>query len=146
MHRFYLPPDQTRNSTPALSERESHHAVDVLRLRQGERVVVLDGAGTEYLCEVRDTNRREVSLAVVQRNTIPSLPCSITLLQAVPKAKAMDTIVQKATELGVRRVVPLLSERSVVHVDEEDAEAKAEKWRAIAIDDIKQCGSAWLPQ
>ena len=62
----------------------------------------------------------------------------------MPKAKAMDYIVQKATELGASRVVPILSERTIVHLDGEEAADKAEKWQQIAIESIKQCGSPWL--
>lgn len=146
MHRFYLPAAQTRNAELTLSEREAHHALHVLRVRSGERVVVLDGAGQELLCEVRGVERHAVTLAVRQRNTIPPLPYRLTLLQAVPKGKAMDVIVQKATELGAHRIIPILSERTVTQLDGEGAESKAEKWEATAIESIKQCGSAWLPQ
>ena len=146
MHRFYLPPAQTRNTELTLSEREAHHALHVLRVRVGERVVVLDGAGQELLCEVRGVDRHAVILAVRQRNTIPALPYRLTLVQAVPKGKAMEVIVQKATELGAHRIIPILSERTVTQLDGEGAEAKADKWVATAIESIKQCGSAWLPQ
>lgn len=144
MHRFYLPPEQYRDSTLELSGNEAHHALRVLRLQTGERVTALDGVGHELICEVREVTKRTISLAVLRKNSSPPLPCQITLLQAVPKAKAMDYIVQKATELGAARVVPILSERTVVHLDGDDASEKAEKWQQIAIESIKQCGSPWL--
>ncbi len=144
MHRFYLPPEHCRDSTLELSGDEAHHALRVLRLQTGERVTALDGAGHEFICEVRAASKRTVSLAVTHKNSSPPLPCQITLLQAVPKAKAMDYIVQKATELGAARVVPILSERTVIHLDGEDAIEKAAKWQQIAIESIKQCGSPWL--
>jgi 16S rRNA (uracil1498-N3)-methyltransferase len=146
MHRFYLPPSACQDSTLTLSERDAHHAVEVLRLRRGERVVVLDGAGREFLCEVRAVERRAVTLAVTQQNPIPPLPYQVTLLQAVPKGKTMDLIVEKATELGAHRIVPILSERTVAQVPAEAAAAKLEKWQTTAIEAIKQCGSAWLPR
>jgi 16S rRNA (uracil1498-N3)-methyltransferase len=144
MHRFYLPPEYCRDSTLELTGDEAHHALRVLRIQTGERVTVLDGAGNEFACEVREATKRSVMLAVLNKHSAPPLPCQITLLQAVPKAKAMDYIVQKATELGAARVVPILSERTVVHLDGEDANDKAEKWQHIAIESIKQCGSPWL--
>jgi 16S rRNA (uracil1498-N3)-methyltransferase len=144
MHRFYLPPDQCRNSTLELTGDEAHHALRVLRVQTGERVVVLDGTGQEFGCEVREVTKRTVTLAVLHKNSSPSLPCQITLLQAVPKAKAMDYIVQKATELGAARVVPILSEHTVVHLDGGRSADKVEKWQQIAIESIKQCGSPWL--
>ena len=146
MHRFYLPPAQSRDDTLFLTGGEAHHAMHVLRLRQGERVVVLDGAGQELLCEALKPGPHSVQLAVVQRNRVHPLPCQITLLQAVPKGKIIEGIIQKATELGAHRIVPLLSDRVTARLDEESAADKAEKWRTVAIEAIKQCGSAWLPQ
>jgi 16S rRNA (uracil1498-N3)-methyltransferase len=145
MHRFHLPPDQCRQNLLILSAREAHHALHVLRLRAGERVVVLDGAGTELLCEVKDADAREVTLEVRQRQSIPPLACRVTLLQAVPKGRTMDLIVQKATELGAHRVVPLLSERVVPQFEGETGAGKVAKWQREAVEAIKQCGSAWLP-
>lgn len=146
MHRFYLPPEQCNGSELVLTERESHHAINVLRLREGERAVVLDGAGREFNCQVASLGKRAVTLKVIQKNPIPALPYQLTLIQAIPKGKTMDTIVQKATELGAHRIIPIQSERTVAQVEEESAAAKIEKWMATAIESIKQCGSAWLPK
>lgn len=146
MHRFHLPPDQCRENQLTLTGREAHHALHVLRVRPGERVVVLDGAGQELLCETQKPEHEQIKLAVVQRNTIPRLPFQITLLQAIPKGKIIESIVQKATELGTYRIVPLLSDRVATQLDDESAAQKVEKWRQAAIEAIKQCGSAWLPE
>ncbi|MBM3838442.1 MAG: 16S rRNA (uracil(1498)-N(3))-methyltransferase [Verrucomicrobia bacterium] len=146
MHRFYLPPEQTQSAILTLTDGEAHHAADVLRLRPGERVVVLNGAGYEFLCEITGLSGDCVTLAVKNKVFIQPLPYRLTLVQAVPKGKTMDLIVQKATELGADRIVPVLSERTVAQVSEESASAKVEKWRGTAIEAIKQCGSAWLPQ
>jgi 16S rRNA (uracil1498-N3)-methyltransferase len=146
MHRFYLPPGQSKESTLLLSDSEAHHALDVLRIRAGERVIVLDGAGQELLCEAQKPERHQVKLTVMQRNAVAPLPYQITLLQAIPKGKIIESIIQKATELGAWRIVPLLSDRVTTQLDDESAAAKGEKWRHTAIEAIKQCGSAWLPQ
>lgn len=129
-----------------LQGREAHHGLHVLRLQRGERVTVLDGAGHEYLCELMDSGRDKIRLAVKQKNAIPAPPYQVTLLQAIAKGKAMETIVQKATELGTHRLVPIISERVVTHLDSDTAEGKAEKWELTAIEAIKQSGSAWLPR
>jgi 16S rRNA (uracil1498-N3)-methyltransferase len=118
----------------------------VLRLRQGDEVTVLDGAGGEYFCDVADQGRHDLRLRVVEKRIIPPLPWRITLLQALPKGKLFDTILQKATELGAHRIVPLLTERVVTQLDEDKAESKLEHWRAVVIEAIKQSGSAWLPE
>jgi 16S rRNA (uracil1498-N3)-methyltransferase len=146
MHRFYLPPSPTPPATLALPEREAHHALQVLRLRPGERVSVLDGAGHEFLCELERCHRHEAGLKLLEKRTFPSLPCRITLLQAIPKGKTFEEIVQKATELGAARIVPLLSERVVVRLSGKEAVQKTAKWRGVAVEAIKQCGAAWLPE
>lgn len=146
MHRFFCPPQQARDATISLTGAEAHHATHVLRLRANERVVVLDGAGHELLCEPERFERDALHLRVLQRNYTPPLPCAVTLAQAVTKAKTMDLIVQKATELGVNRIVPILSERSVSQIEDDSVPGKLEKWRAATIEAVKQCGSPWLPQ
>ena len=146
MHRFHLPPAQCKDDDLMLTGREAHHALHVLRARPGERVVVLDGAGQELLCEVQKPGQEKLRLLVVQRNIVPPLPWQITLLQAIPKGKIIESIIQKAVELGVHHVVPLVSDRVTTQLDDESAASKAERWRLTAIEAIKQCGSAWLPQ
>jgi len=146
MHRFYLPPGSTRGDSLRLDGREAHHALHVLRLKRGELITVLDGIGNEFLCAVENSSANAVTLSVSLKNFTPPLPCSITLLQAVPKGKIIESIIQKAVELGVRRIVPLLTERVVTHLDEEDAADKRKKWQQVAIEAIKQCGAAWLPE
>ncbi len=145
MHRFYLPPEQCQEPTWVLTGSEAHHARHVVRLRRGERVGVVDGAGQAFLCEMEEYDRDRVRLAVVEKRWQPPTPGQLTLLQAVPKGKIMEAIIQKATELGVSRIVPILSDRVVAHLDEAAAARKTEKWRLVALEAIKQCGSAWLP-
>ena len=146
MHRFYQPPEKCQGNLLTLDDREAHHALNVLRLRRGERLMVLDGAGSELLCEAQPGERDRLTLKVAQRNLIPPPPCLITLVQAIPKGKLIESIIQKATELGVHRVVPLISDRVATQLDDDSAAAKAEKWQHTGIEAIKQCGSAWLPR
>lgn len=146
MHRFYLPPEQCRTDNLVLDGAEAHHALDVLRLQPRDKVIVLNGAGEEILCEVSVADRRRASLAVLQCRSKPPLPYRVTLAQALPKGKLFESILQKATELGVFEVVPLLSQRVVSHLDEKDRTEKLKKWQAVATEAIKQCGSAWLPR
>jgi 16S rRNA (uracil1498-N3)-methyltransferase len=145
MHRFYLPPERCAGTTLRLDGREAHHALHVLRIKHGDPVVVLDGAGNEFSCALESVSRESLSLRVTDEKSIPALPCSITLLQAVPKGKIIEDIIQKAVELGARRIVPLLTEHVVTRLDVRDAADKREKWQQVAIEAIKQCGAAWLP-
>jgi 16S rRNA (uracil1498-N3)-methyltransferase len=146
MHRFYLPAAQCGGSVLNLTGAEAHHAITVLRLKPGDAVSVLDGAGRELAGEILAADRRAVSVKVSQTRTSPAPTCSITLVQAVPKGKLIEIIIQKATELGVARVIPLLSERVVLQVDDAGARDKQEKWQQTAIEAIKQCGQRWLPK
>ncbi|MBM3821539.1 MAG: 16S rRNA (uracil(1498)-N(3))-methyltransferase [Verrucomicrobia bacterium] len=145
MRRFYLPPSQCTGPVWNLSESDARHAVQVLRTTAGEPVVILDGAGGEWRCEVIECGRKHVRLKPGAQTRHKPLPARVTLVQAITKGKSMDWIVQKATELGVSRIVPVLSDRSVPSLDDEAAEDKVEKWMQIAIESIKQCGSPWLP-
>ncbi|HSY10165.1 MAG TPA: RsmE family RNA methyltransferase [Candidatus Dormibacteraeota bacterium] len=146
MHRFYLPPEHCAGDTLRLDGREAHHALHVLRLKRGELLTVLDGVGNVFMCAVEDCARNVITLSVSLKNFVPALPCSITLLQAVPKGKIIESIIQKSVELGARKIVPVLSERVVTQLDDEDAGNKRDKWQSVAIEAIKQCGAAWLPK
>jgi len=135
MQRFHVGPDGPR----------SHHGLHVLRLRPGERVVVLDGAGHEYLCDAKELKRDSIELAVIQKNDIPSLPYQITLLQAVPKGKGFEAILQKATELEPVALCRCFRKELCPPGRGEGREQTGEVERG-AIDACKQCGSAWLVQ
>ena len=145
MHRFYLPPESCRGHALRLDGREAHHALHVLRVKRGERVTVLDGAGNEFLCNVENAVKDSLTLAVSEIKSTPAPPCPITLLVAVPKGKIIEGIIQKAVELGANRIVPLLTGRVVTQLDGEGAECKREKWQQVAVEAIKQCGATWLP-
>ncbi len=139
MHRFYLPNLQQLE----LSSAEAHHAIHVLRLKPGDSINVFDGRGHEAQCAVSNIKADSVSLKLLSQSSATPLPCRITLAQAVPK-KNMDLILQKATELGVAAILPLVSERTIVQLDEQDAN-KLERWRSICLEACKQSGNDWLP-
>ena len=146
MHRFYLAAPKCLGPKLLLSGREAHHALHVLRLRRGARVEVLDGEGQVLSCEIAHPGRDRLELNVLERTSVAAPPYQITLGQAVPKGKLFEFIVQKATELGAYRLVPLLTEHTVSRLEPGDAEHKLEKWRAVALEAMKQCGSPWLPR
>jgi 16S rRNA (uracil1498-N3)-methyltransferase len=146
MRRFHLPPEQCRVEPLVLSGGEAHHAADVLRVKPGEEVSVLDGAGGEWFCRVSAVSRKKVALEAHSFVSEPPPSWRVTLVQAIPKGKLFEAIIQKATELGVWRIVPLLSERVAASFDGEAAGRKAERWGQIALEAIKQCGQRWLPR
>lgn len=145
MHRFFVPPGTAENGL-VLLDREAHHAVDVLRLRPADVVVTLNGCGLVRQCSVDRCSRGRVELTVLSEKQFPKPPASLMLAQGVVKGKLFDSIVQKATEIGAFRIVPLLTDRVVVELGEANAERKAAKWQTAAIEAAKQCGTPWLPQ
>lgn len=146
MSRFYITPQDWDLDRLVLDEAETHHALGVLRLVQGDKAVVFNGQGVEATVEVVETSKHAIQFRNKGHAKSAPLPCQITLAQAVPKGKNMELIIQKATELGVAAIVPLLSERTVVHLDGDDSGKKQEKWQAVAIEACKQCGQNWLPE
>ncbi|MFA6544746.1 MAG: RsmE family RNA methyltransferase [Limisphaerales bacterium] len=146
MHRFHIPPGTANGPEVTLSPEESHHALRVLRLGSGDAVTLLDGAGVEARGAIVGTDKHAVRVAVRERIVHPPLRCEVTLLQALPKGRLMDSIVEKATELGAARIVPLLTEHTVSRPDEDHAANKLEKWRTTALEAVKQCGNPWLPR
>jgi 16S rRNA (uracil1498-N3)-methyltransferase len=146
MHRFYLPPEKCRGPLLVLDGREAHHALHVLRLQPGDTVTILDGVGQAYLCETQKMGKDQLSLAVRDKKSSPSPPCPITLLVAIPKGKIIEDIIEKSVELGVQKIVPLLTDRVVVQLDAAGAAAKKEKWQQVAVEAVKQCGAVWLPR
>jgi 16S rRNA (uracil1498-N3)-methyltransferase len=139
MHRLFLAEAQKGGAELEIEGREAHHALHVLRVRRGEEIVVLDGAGGEHVCEVRETARHSLALRVKATKKSDRAPYEVTLFQALPKGKAFETILQKATELGVYRILPLMTERVVARAE------KIEKWQWVMIDAMKQCGNPWMP-
>jgi len=146
MPRFYIPPHAWNPDKLALDPGETHHALDVLRMKAGDRATVFNGAGAEATVEFTKVEKSRIELRKIQVSKTLPLSCEITLGQAIPKGKNMDLIIEKATELGAAAIAPLLSERTVVRADEGEALAKRDKWQRVAIEAAKQSGQNWLPR
>jgi len=144
--RAFCRPPEREPSDIRLSAEETHHLLAVNRARIGDTVVAFDGRGHEWICELADPAPREARLKVRFRQQSKPLPYEITLGQALPKGPFMDAIVRKATELGAARIVPLESERTVVHLEEDRSDRKLEKWQTAAIEAAKQCGNPFVPE
>jgi 16S rRNA (uracil1498-N3)-methyltransferase len=110
-------------------------------VQTGEQVTLLDGHGAELLARVTHVDKREVRLQLVEQRRHPAPATELTLLQAIAKNAAMDGLIHRAVELGCRRIVPLLADRSVSRPD--DAESKRAKWQTIADEALKQSGNPW---
>ncbi|HEX5047901.1 MAG TPA: 16S rRNA (uracil(1498)-N(3))-methyltransferase [Gammaproteobacteria bacterium] len=138
--RLFLERELSGDTLP-LDEREAHYLGHVLRLQRGDELVAFNGRGAERRASVRALHRRGAELDLgEERNALPESPLDLTLVQAIVKADAMDLIVQKSTELGVRTIRPVFTEFSVVKLDDERAERRVEHWRKIAQSACEQCG------
>lgn len=146
MPRFYAPPSQWDGQCVTLDAFEGRHAIDVMRLKEGSRAVVFDGLGRSAFAVLRSYSKRGVDLELESVRFDPKPDFGVTLVQALPKGKLMEWIVEKAVELGATRVVAMLSERTVVRLDDPERARKQEKWFRIAVEACKQSGQNWIPQ
>jgi 16S rRNA (uracil1498-N3)-methyltransferase len=141
MARFLLP-TEVWHTDPALTGDEARHLSQVLRIKPGESITVFDGLGRRAEAEVLTVSRDRVSLKLLEASCPPPPLPAITLAQAIPKGKNMDLIVQKAVELGIASIQPLVTRNTIVH----PGEGKSDKWRRNALEACKQCGQDTLPR
>jgi len=140
-HRFYAAPSNFTESSAILDAEESHHLTRVLRLGEGARVFIFDGEDAEYECEVARVAKHEVELNLLRRlDDVVESPLRMTLAQALIKGDKFDWVIQKATELGVTRIVPLVTDHCDIKRAEERAEQRLQRRRRIALEALKQCG------
>ena len=145
MHRCYLA--QPWPSPLAVGGEEAKHALKVMRLRVGDEVELFDGLGRAAIARLVGTQGSSCMQLELVRECEPMPPIAhLTLALAIPKGGNMELIVQKAVELGVARIIPLLTERTVVRLKEGEAEAKRAKWQRVVLEACKQCGVSLLPQ
>lgn len=145
MYRCLVQTDALTAEQIVLGRNESRHLQTVLRVREGETVELFDGAGQTRRVAVRSVSRTGLALAPLEAPVAhPRLPTAVTLFASV--IKRIDWTIEKATELGATRIVPVLTERSVIRIAPDARAAKAERWRRIAEDSVRQCDGAWLPE
>lgn len=147
MHRFMVAPDQMNKDTVTILGEDLKHLRQVLRLGPGEIIGVFDGSGMEYEAELISVDKTAALARIVSSHSSETEPSvRVTLFQGLPKGEKMDWIIQKAVELGVYQIVPVITQRSVVQLDSRDRERKAERWNKIAREAAKQCRRASVPQ
>jgi 16S rRNA (uracil1498-N3)-methyltransferase len=144
MHRFFSPPENFAPNVVVLSEAETRHLRDVLRLSVGEIVRVFDGSGSEYECSVETIGKHETRLKLLNETTptAPESSLDLTVAAAITPGEKFDLAIQKSVELGVTRFIPITTARCEIKL--KDAERRIERWRRIAFEAAKQCGRAKL--
>ena len=151
LHRFFVPPKQIQDGNVAIRGTDVWHIMKVLRLSRGAEVIVFDGTGREYRVALGDQKRREIKGTVREQwKRQAESPLYLMLVQGVPKAARMDLIVQKATEIGVNKIVPLQTARADVasrkkNLSQEKSAQKLDRWSRIGVESAKQCQRTSLP-
>jgi 16S rRNA (uracil1498-N3)-methyltransferase len=146
VNRVYVDDALENRGSCELTGTAANHVARVLRLGSGAPLVLFDGRGGEYAGTVESCGKDRVRVAIGEHSPVErESKLALTLAQGIARAERMDLIVQKATELGVGRIVPIAAERSVVRAAAQQAERKQEHWRSIAIAACEQCGRNRLP-
>jgi 16S rRNA (uracil1498-N3)-methyltransferase len=147
MARLFVPSERLREDVIILSDADHRYLVRVLRLSTGDRVVLFDGTGDEAEAVVERVGPRALEVKIeVRRSVAKEHRPELLLIQALPKGEKFDLVVQKATELGVHRILPVLSERSIPRVDKAKAQARVTRWQKIASEAARQSGRADVPE
>ncbi len=145
--RLHVPTLQMEAAEVELPTAAAAHVVRVLRLRAGARLVLFDGSGTDFHAEITEIAGGRVRASILDRIAgLPESPLAVTLVQGVSRSERMDWTLQKATELGVHRIQPVLTARSVVRLDEQQGAKRLRHWEAVVVSACEQCGRSLLPQ
>lgn len=142
MPRFPIKQSQIKNGQATISGSDYRHIVKVLRLQIGNTITLFDESGMEHLGKIQEITTKEISIAIAEsRNAETESKLNIHLLQGIPKGDKMDLIVEKVTELGVKTIIPIITERAQVRETK-----KIQRWQRIAVESSKQCGRVKPPE
>ena len=146
MQRFFVTPKQVRETEIDITGADINHITKVLRMKIGEELFVSDGENNVYHCAIKESDSDKVVVEIIEKmEATTELSSKIFLFQGLPKSDKMDLIVQKAIELGVHEVIPVMTKRSVVKLDAKKAKKKVERWQVIAQSAAKQAGRGYIP-
>lgn len=147
MYHFYVEPEAVSTDTVRITGGDVNHIKNVLRMRPGEEIMILDGSGMEYRCEIQTIADEVLAKVLEAKKTEAELSVRLLLFQGLPKKDKMELIIQKAVELGVSEIIPVLTKRTVVKLEDKKKEQKKlERWQAIAEAAAKQSGRGIIPK
>jgi len=147
MYRFYVEQDQISDEFITIQGPDVNHIKNVLRMRTGEKLVICNGQGKDFYCIINSESKDEILVSIEEvRDTDTELEGNIYLFQGLPKKDKMELIIQKAVELGVYEIIPVMTKRTVVKLEDKKKEAKKlERWQAIATSAAKQSNRGIIP-
>ena len=147
MYHFFVEPETVGEKEIVITNGDVNHIRNVLRMRPGEQIRISDGQGRDYLCEIRQIGAEAVTAGILETETVETeLPARVILFQGLPKSDKMELIIQKCVELGVAKVVPVVTARTIVKLDPKKEERRRERWQAIAESAAKQSGRSIIPE
>ena len=146
MQHFFVTPSQVGKERIYIEGSDVNHMKNVLRMHCGEELMVSDGNNLQYRCAIEGYEEGQAVLKILEEKKVDTeLSSRIYLFQGLPKQDKMELIVQKSVELGVYRIIPVSTRRSVVKLDEKKAQKKTERWQQIAVSAAKQAGRGYVP-
>ncbi|MFN0075357.1 MAG: 16S rRNA (uracil(1498)-N(3))-methyltransferase [Prosthecobacter sp.] len=144
--RFHLPANDWREPHLMLTGNEAQHCSRVMRKQPGDTIEIFDGAGRVAVCEITHVSKAEVQAKITTETLTKPFQTAIHLLPALIKAEPFEWLLEKAVELGAASIQPIITERTVIHLDAAQTEKKLAKWRRHMIESAKQCHTPFLPE
>ncbi|MBB5032691.1 16S rRNA (uracil(1498)-N(3))-methyltransferase [Prosthecobacter vanneervenii] len=144
--RFHLPASEWTVPHLTLTGDEAQHCGRVMRKQPGDSIEIFDGAGRVAVCEITHVSKAEVQARILSESAVPPFATSIHLLPALIKAEPFEWLLEKAVELGAASIQPVITERTVIHLDAAQTEKKLAKWRRHMIESAKQCHTPFVPE
>lgn len=146
MHRFYVEGCTDANKSIQIIGEDVNHIKNVLRLKTGDEITVSDGNGTDYICNISSIDTTVIAEIVDVIRNASELSTKIILFQGMPKSDKLEFIIQKAVELGVSEIIPVITSRTVVKIEPKKAEKKLQRYNSIAMAAAKQSGRGIIPE
>lgn len=150
MHHFFVTPEKVDIEAAKIyiTGSDVNHIKNVLRMKNGEELLISDGNGKDYMCEIEEFNEQGEVVAVIKDDTFEGTELSsrIYLFQGLPKSDKMELIIQKAVELGAYEIIPVATKRSIVKLDKKKEQAKINRWNEISKSAAKQSRRSIIPK
>ncbi|WP_461785155.1 16S rRNA (uracil(1498)-N(3))-methyltransferase [Prosthecobacter sp.] len=144
--RFHLCAAAWASPHLTLTHDEAQHCSRVMRKQPGDRIEIFDGAGRVAVCEITQVSKSEVQAQITTETRVEPFQTAIHLFPALIKAEPFEWLLEKAVELGAASIQPVITERTVIHLDAAQTEKKLAKWRRHMIESAKQCHTPFVPE
>jgi 16S rRNA (uracil1498-N3)-methyltransferase len=147
MHRFFVTPDQITDPFISIMGTDVNHIKNVLRLEKGEEIIICNGQGEDYYCIIDKVGNDTIKTVIKERVLSQTeLKTKLYLFQGLPKKEKMELIIQKAVELGIFEIIPVITQRTIVKIDDKKEHKKVERWNNISEAAAKQAGRGVIPK